>query len=513
MAFFRSFFTVSFFILISRIFGFARDILIAKFIEVSIVSDAFFAAFRLPNFFRRVFAEGAFNSAFVPLFIEKITNNKGKNYEMRFLNNIFSLLLYALLIFVLFFQIFMPLLMKILFPGFFNDPLKSELLIDLSRITIFYLIFISLVSLLSGVLNSVKKFAVPASSPIILNVTLIFSIIIASKFSFNFALALSWGVFLAGILQFAWLMFFTYKSGFLIYPKSPTINNDVKKFFKKLVPGIIGANVMQINLLIDSIFASLYIGALSYLYYADRINQLPLAMIGIAIGIALLPTLSKKIKTGKKEEAIELQNKAILFCLALSIPAAFALNLISVPIIYTLFENGKFGPEQTINVAKALSLFAIGLPAYVLVKVLEPAFFARSNTKTPMKIAIYCLISNVFFNLIFFSIKFGFLGIVISSVVSSYLNLLIMLYILLKKKYLTIYREMFSKLFLILLSASLMGIDLVLVCDKLSDFNKIPQLIITTSSGVVVYFAAILLFRVYGKQDLMSLLKKTNNKF
>ena len=371
MAFFRSFFTVSFFILISRIFGFIRDILIARYIGVSVVSDAFFAAFRLPNFFRRVFAEGAFNSAFVPLFIEKIADKKGKKYETDFLNNIFSLLLYVLLVFVLIFQIFMPFLMKMLFPGFFDDAIKSELLIDLSRITIFYLIFVSMVSLLSGVLNSVKKFAVPASSPVILNVTLIFSMLLASKFFPNFALALSWGIFIAGILQFAWLMFFTYKAGFLIYPKSPIINSDVKRFFKKLVPGIIGANVMQLNLLIDSIFASMYFGALSYLYYADRINQLPLAMIGIAIGIALLPNLSNKIKTGKKEEAILLQNQAIQFCLALSIPAAFALNLISVPIISTLFENGQFGPEQTKNVAKALSLFAIGLPAYVLVKVLD----------------------------------------------------------------------------------------------------------------------------------------------
>jgi putative peptidoglycan lipid II flippase len=218
---------------------------------------AFFAAFRLPNFFRRIFAEGAFNSAFVPIFIEKLQDKKTDADEKFFVRNIFSILFYALLFFTIIFQIFMPTFMKILFPGFFSDPEKSALLINLSRITIFYLIFISLVSLCSGILNSLNKFAVPASSPIILNATLIASVFVFGPIAPNYAYALSWGVFIAGILQFLWLFFFTIKAGFLVYPNFPTINSDIKKFFRKLVPGVIGANVMQINLLVDSIFANL----------------------------------------------------------------------------------------------------------------------------------------------------------------------------------------------------------------------------------------------------------------
>ena len=263
------------------------------------MSDAFFAAFKLPNFFRRVFAEGAFNSAFVPIFIEKVQDTKTKNDEIFFVRNVFSLLFYILLIFIILFQIFMPIFMKGLFPGFFNDPEKSELLINLSRITIFYLLFISLVSLCSGILNSVGKFAIPASAPIILNATLVASIFLFSSISPTYAHALSWGVFAAGILQFIWLFIFTAKSGYLLYPKMPKFNTDLKKFFARLIPGVIGANLLQINLLVNSIFASLIAGGVSYLYYADRINQLPLALIGIAIGIALLPDLSKKIKAKK----------------------------------------------------------------------------------------------------------------------------------------------------------------------------------------------------------------------
>jgi putative peptidoglycan lipid II flippase len=337
---FKSFFTISFFISLSRILGFIRDILIARYVGVSVLSDAFFAAFRLPNFFRRVFAEGAFNSSFVPIFIEKLDNSKPhhQNQEAKvFLANIFSILLYSLFIFVIILQIFMPFFMKILFPGFFLDPEKSSLLISFSHITIFYLIFISLVSLYSGILNSINKFAVPASSPIILNSTLILMILLFGKMFPNYGYALSWGVFVAGILQFIFVGFAVYKSGFLVYPKIPKLNPDIRKFFRKLLPGIIGANVMQINLLIDSIFASMITGAVSYLYYADRINQLPLAMIGIAIGIALLPNLSRRIKDGDFQSAIKLQNTALEAGLILVMPATLALTVLSYPIISTLF--------------------------------------------------------------------------------------------------------------------------------------------------------------------------------
>jgi putative peptidoglycan lipid II flippase len=491
---FRSIFTISFYISLSRILGFIRDIIIAQYLGVSALSDAFFAAFRLPNFFRRIFAEGAFNSAFVPIFIEKLQNKKNaksqEGEELFFVRNIFSLLFYALLIFTIIVQIFMPFFMKVLFPGFFLDIEKSTLLISLSRITIFYLIFISLVSLCSGILNSIGKFAVPASSPIVLNLTMISSVFIFGPLVPNYAYALSWGVFVAGILQFLWLFFFTVKAGYLVFPKIPKINPDMKKFFRKLIPGIIGANVMQINLLVDSIFASMIAGAVSYLYYADRINQLPLAMIGIAIGVALLPALSRKIKAQELESAIRLQNAALEVGLILVIPATLALTVLAYPIISSLFERGKFTTNESIFVARALMFYSFGLPSYVLVKVMEPSFFSRGDTKTPMKIAFVCLANNAIFNVIFFALGFGYVGIVLSSVASTYLNLTILITAAIRKKHFYFEKDFVKKLILILIPSFLMALVLFVMRQYFyySDyFGKILELSIMIASGLLVY--------------------------
>jgi putative peptidoglycan lipid II flippase len=490
MNLFRSFFTISFYISISRVLGFIRDVIIAQYLGVSMLSDAFFAAFRLPNFFRRVFAEGAFNSAFVPIFIEKLQDKKSAEDELFFVRNIFSFLFYVLLLFTMIFQIFMPFLMEILFPGFFTDPEKSNMLINLSRITIFYLIFISLVSLCSGVLNSIGKFAAPAASPIVLNATLISSVFVFGAIVPNYAYALSWGVFAAGILQFLWVFIFTVKSGFLLYPKMPKFNSDMKRFFNKLIPGIIGGNVMQINLLIDSVFASMITGAVSYLYYADRINQLPLAMIGIAIGIALLPTLSHKIKSAKHAEAIKIQNLALEVGLILVIPASLALTILAYPIISTLFERGAFTSNESYAVSDALMFYSFGLPSYVLVKVMEPAFFARMDTKTPMKIAFVCMASNAILNVIFFILEFGYIGIVLASVFSSYLNLAILITSLIKKKHFYFEKGFVKKLLLILIPSFAMAAALFLMREffmRSDSFDKIIELTIMVFAGLLTY--------------------------
>jgi len=497
MSIMRSAFTVSFFISLSRIVGFIRDILIAQFIGVSMLSDAFFASFRLPNFFRRVFGEGAMNAAFVPIFVEKLQDKSSDMDEKHFVQNVFSILLYALLIFTLLFQVFMPFLMKMLFPGFASDPEKFTLLVSLSRITIFYLIFISLVALCSGVLNSIGKFAVPASAPIILNATLIASLFVFESLVPNYAYALSWGVFVAGILQFLWLLTFTLKAGMLLYPKPFSLklfhNADIKKFFRKLLPGVIGANVLQINLLIDSVFASMIAGAVSYLYYADRINQLPLAMIGIAIGIALLPAMSRKIKAHEIDGAIKLQNLALEVGLIMVIPATLALTCLAYPIIVTLFERGKFTHEESFFVAKALQFYSYGLPAYVLVKVMEPAFFSRGDTKTPMTIAIICLFSNAILNAIFFFQGFGYVGIILASIISSYLNLTLLITKLVRKKHFYFEKNFLIKLLKIIVPAILMAVALLAMKEFFSDsevLNRILELIIMIMAGLVVYFIA-----------------------
>ena len=289
-------------------------------------------------------------------------------------------------------------------------------------------------------------------------------------------------------------MIFTIKKGMILYPKPFSFflfrNADVKKFFKKLLPGIIGANVMQINLLVDSIFASMIVGAMSYLYYADRINQLPLAMIGIAIGIALLPAMSRRIREDKIDSAIKLQNLALEVGLIMVIPAALALIILAYPIIVALFERGKFSHEESFFVAKALQYYSIGLPAYVLVKVMEPAFFARGDTKTPMNIAIICLVANIMFNVIFFK-PFGYVGIVMSSILSSYLNLFLLITKLIRRKLFYFEKFFIAKLLKIAIPSILMAFSLMLMKSYFefsNDTNNIIELIAMISFGLIIYF-------------------------
>ena len=257
------------------------------------------------------------------------------------------------------------------------------------------------------------------------------------------------------------------------------------------MPGVIGANVMQINLLVDSIFASMISGAVSYLYYADRINQLPLAMIGIAIGIALLPALSRKIKSHEFDEAIKLQNMALEVGMILVIPATLALTVLSYPIISSLFERGAFTSKESFFVAQALMFYSFGLPSYVLVKVMEPSFFSRGDTKTPMNIAFICLINNALLNVIFFSMNFGYIGIVLASVISSYFNLILLITILIKKKHFRFERNFFKKFVLIFIPALAMALTLYLLRElfaKNDELGRIAELVTMIAVGLIIYF-------------------------
>ncbi len=482
--------TISFFISLSRILGFVRDIFIAKFLGIGLLSDVFFAAFRVPNFFRRIFAEGAFNNAFVPLLIDK-NSNQGVEASKQFIANISAWLLLILWLVVICFQLFMPFLMKIFFPGFFDSAEKSQLLISLSRITIFYLVFIAMVSLLSSVLNSLNKFATASATQLILNITLIFFIAVLGNYFRNYAYALAWGVFTAGLLQLFFIGFFSYRYGCLVMPKLPKNNGDLRVFLKKLVPGLIGANVMQINLLIDSIFASAIVGAVSYLYYADRINQLPLATIGIAISVALLPNITKKIKTGELDKANKLHNTALEIGLLLAVPASLALTILAENIIGVLFERGAFTHHETIKVGLALKYYSFGLPAYILVKIFEPTFFARSNTKTPMKIAIFCVLLNIFFNYIFHLYNFGYLGIILSSIIASYVNFSLLFYLAWQKKYFSFVAKFWQKIGKILVSAVFMAISLWFCQNHFgNNLWQIWQLAVVIATGLLVYFGS-----------------------
>jgi putative peptidoglycan lipid II flippase len=483
----KSAFIFSSLTLVSRIFGLIRDILIAKYVGVSTLSDIFFAAFRLPNFFRRIFAEGAFNNAFVPIFSAKLESDQ-KN-AIIFAQNILSLLFFILLILVIFMQIFMPIIISSIFPGFNDNQQQLNLAINSSRITIFYLLFICLASLFSAILNSLGKFAAASSTPIILNLTfIVFLLYLRDKFP-NLAYNLSYAVFFAGILQLIWIIAFSLRQKILIYPKWPKINQDIKTFFKKFIPGVIGGNVMQMNLLIDTAIASLFAGGISYIYYADRINQLPLAMIGIALSVTLLPTLSKKIQNKDFTEANNLHNKILGIGLLIAIPAAIGLCFLAEEIIEILFQRDHFTITETLKVSKALMIYAIALPAFIMVKILEIGFFARGNTKIPMRIAIICLFVNLILNLFFIQF-FGYLGLVIASAIASYVNLTLLVKKLLQKNYFSFESYFFKNFLIILIISSIMLLFLIFLKEFWQNYDlwQLWKLTFTISSSAILYF-------------------------
>jgi putative peptidoglycan lipid II flippase len=413
--------TVGGFTMGSRILGFTRDILIAASLGASPVADAFFIAFKLPNFLRRLFAEGAFNAAFVPLFAGTLEKD-GKAAAKEFAEEVLAVLLWTLLILVIVGQIVMPWLMYGLAPGFADDPDKFDLTVQLTRLTFPYILFISLVSLFGGILNSLYKFAAAAATPILLNLCLIGSLLILSHWTETPGHALALGVSLGGMVQFVWLAVAASRAGMRLRLPRPRLTPRVRRLLKIAAPAALGAGVAQVNLVVDVIVASLLpAGSVSYLYYADRINQLPVGVVGVAVGTALLPLLARQLRAGEKDAAQASQCRAIEAALLLTLPAAAALMVIAGPVIMVLFERGAFGAPQSAATAAALMAYAAGLPAFVLIKVLTPGFFAREDTATPMRIAVICLIVNVGLNFALMG-PLSHVGIALATSIAAWLN-------------------------------------------------------------------------------------------
>ena len=446
--------TFSFFTIISRLLGYVRDILIAVFLGAGPLADAFFVAFRIPNTFRRLFSEGTFNAAFVPSYSSLLNNKKE---SQKFANNIFNLLIVGLFFLVLIIEILMPLFVFLIAPGFNGDYHKMELAITLTRITFPFLMFISLASFFSAILNSYNKFAIASAAPIILNILLIGVLLFGKILNDRLVHYLSYAVTLSGILQFIFLYFYVRKyfsPKLILHIK---IDSKVKIFFSKLLPSIFSSGVTQINILVGTIIASFQASAVSYLYYADRIYQINLAIAGIAIGTVILPQLSKHIQGNKKEKINSIQNKALELSLFLSIPAAIALVIASEEIISSLFGYGSFDELSVKNSAKALFYFAIGLPAFSLIKVFSTFFFARHNTKIPFYISLTSVLLNIFISIIFFK-EIGFIIIPIATTISSWFNA-ILLFFFLRTKNLFSFNSVFINRFIkILVSAIFMGI-------------------------------------------------------
>ncbi|MDH5722354.1 MAG: murein biosynthesis integral membrane protein MurJ [Alphaproteobacteria bacterium] len=379
---------------LSRIAGFVRDILTAAFLGAGPVADAFFIALKLPNFFRRVTAEGAFSIAFVPLY-SRTLQTEGKDEANRFASNAFMIMLCVLSVFTLLVMIFMPYVIMVITPGFIGDALRQPMAVEFSRITFPYLLLMSLTALLGGVLNAHDRFAPFAFAPVLFNVSLIVALLVSGYFE-NAGYAMSWGILVAGILQLLFLWVAAFRNNVRITFKKPILDAKTKRVFRLMGPAMIGAGVMHINLFADLIIASLLEeGAISYLYYADRLNQLPLGVVGIAVGTALLPMLARAMELEDKSQSRNLFNRALEYCLLLALPAAVALAAIPLPLITVLFERGAFMASDSLMTASVLMAYAMGLPAYIAIKVFSTAHWAREDTVTPVKISVVATILNI----------------------------------------------------------------------------------------------------------------------
>jgi putative peptidoglycan lipid II flippase len=471
----------------SRLLGFVRDMLMANILGASWLSDAFFVAFKLPNFFRRLFAEGAFNAAFIPQF-SRLLAGDGEKAALHFAGHIFTFLLLALLILNAVFLAFMPWLLQWFAPGFVGAPEKFNTSVELARICFPYILCISLVSLLGGILNANKRFAAAAAAPILLNVSLIAAISLLP--AQTPAHALSWGVFAAGFLQLFWLLFCAWRAKLLPNLRAPKLTPPTRKFFKLLAPAALGAGVAQVNLLIDIMLASLYAEGVSYLYYADRLNQLPIGVIGVAVGTALLPMLSRQYKLADLNAAHRSLNRAIELVLLFALPAMAAFLVLPELMIQVLYQHGAFDATDATATYRALMAYAIGLPAFLLVKVLAPGFYANEDTRTPFKIALVCVGVNLVGNLILMQ-YFAHVGLALATSISGWLNAILMAVILHKRGLLKPDTELLRRLPRLVLSAAIMAGGLISAM-RFVTLSEIPMLTLLIIGGGTLYGASVI---------------------
>jgi putative peptidoglycan lipid II flippase len=507
MNLYRSYLTVGGLTMISRVLGFCRDILIAGVLGTGLVADAFVVAFRFPNLFRRWFGEGAFNSAFIPLFAKRL-EGEGREVARQFADEALAGLAFVLLVVSLVCMIAMPWLMFGLAPGFAAIPEKYDLAVSMSQIAFPYLFCMSIVALLSGVLNSLGRFVESSLISVVLNLTLIAAMFIAMGLGYrndrNAGLVLAWGIFAAGLFQLLLLVWGAWRNGMMPRLRRPRYTAGMRQLVALGVPGIIAGGVTQINIVIGGMVASLENGAASYLFYADRLYELPLAIIGIAIGVVLLPNLSRHLRAGNAVAVQDSQNRSLEFAMFLTVPAAVALAVIPNQIIAVLFERGAFGPNDTRAVAAALAIFALGLPAFVMIKVFSPAFFAREDTKTPMRIAGLSLTLNTIGSVgLFFLFRYlgwmPHLGIAVATVFGGWLNALLLWRALSQRGYFTTDTRLRRSLPMVLVASGLMGMALAvgvnlgagyLAAGNVTIVRFLTLLLVISAAGAIYFLAA-----------------------
>ncbi len=421
----RSGAVVSVMTMLSRILGMVRDMVIANYFGSGAAADAFVIAFRIPNFLRRLFAEGAFAQAFVPVLAEYRTKRSEVEVKM-LVDRTFSMLAVILTGITLVGVLAAPYLAMLFAPGFRDEPQKLALAGDLLRITFPYLLLISLTAFTAGVLNTYGKFAVPAFTPVLLNVCMIAAAVLFSPYFAQPVTALAWGVFIAGIAQLGFQLPYVAKLELLPTPCFKPKDPGVRRILLLMVPALLGVSVSQINLLLDTVLASfLQTGSVSWLYYADRLSELPLGAFGIAIGTVILPSLSRQ-HAGEDAQAFSATlNWALRMVLLVGVPAALALDVLAEPLIAGLFYYGQMSEEAVVQSARALEAYSLGVLAFMLIKVLAPGFYARQDMRTPVRIAITCMIANMGFNLILIW-PLQHVGLALATSLSSMLNAILL---------------------------------------------------------------------------------------
>tara|TARA_B100000965_G_scaffold113925_1_gene94052 strand:- start:10131 stop:11660 length:1530 start_codon:yes stop_codon:yes gene_type:complete len=497
--------TFSFFTIISRILGYLRDVLIAIYLGSGPIADAFFVAFRIPNTFRRLFSEGTFNAAFVPSYSSELV--LGKKKAQKFSNKIFNLLFISILFIVFIIEIFMPGFVFLIAPGFKDNVDKLDTTISLTRITFPFLLFVSLASFFSAILNSHNKFGVAAAAPIILNIFLIIVLLFGNNLNYELVYQLSYAVTLAGLVQLIFLIYYSKKFYFPSFSLKFRIDSKVKVFFNKLLPSIFSSGVTQINILVGTIIASFQASAVSYLYYADRIYQINLAIAGIAIGTVVLPNLSRYIQTNNKNKINFIQNKALELSIFLSFPACLALLIASDQITSSLFGYGSFDIESVKNSSKALFYFAWGLPAFAFIKIFSTFLFARHNTRTPFIFSLISVFINILISVYFFN-KIGFIIIPIATTISSWFNAFLLLIFLINKSYFSLNYNFLNKFFKIITSTALSSYIFYILINHFSNYlnyesdKKLITMILLVIVTLIIYIVLSILTKAFKTSDI-----------
>jgi putative peptidoglycan lipid II flippase len=513
MSLFKSAFIVGGGTLLSRIVGYIRDIFIAYALGVGPLADAFFVAQRLPNCFRSLFAEGAFNAAFVPMFSGKLAA-EGKEKSVIFASHIFSFMAIFLTLFSILVMAFMPAVTSVLAWGFRGSPEQFNTTVELSRIAFPYLLLVSLVALQSGVLNSLGRFGPPAVTSVLLNICMIIALFTLTNIAGSAAHALAWGMTISGIVQFIWLYFSNCRAGVILKFSIPKMDSDVKTMLKKMVPGIIGSSATQLNIVINTMLATLIPGGVSYLYYSDRLVQFPMAIIGTAMGTALLPLLSRQFKTGTVEDAIKSQNSGLVFAMLFTIPSAFALATISNPLIDFMFARGQFNASDVAATAMALNAYALGLPAFVLIKIFTPGFFANGDTKTPVRIAIASIIFNIIISVALIN-HLQYVAMALGTSLASILNASLLCWILQKRGLFRFERRVLVQCVRIFASSAIMSALLFAQQQYLQDIfmnrglaMEAAYIMILITSGILAFFAALRIIGGYKLKDVINMVRK-----